>query len=46
MTKKPKWHVEFNEGNIPFIELPNGAMIPDQTVILDFLDEAYPDQGS
>lgn len=43
LSKKPKWHVEFNEGCVPFLELPNGAMIPDFTVILDFLEEAYPD---
>ncbi len=39
-------YLEMNPaGTVPTLEEDNGLIIPDSSVILEYLDEAYPDQG-
>jgi len=43
--RRPEY-LEMNAaGTVPTLEEDNGLIIPDSTVILEYLDEAYPDQG-
>jgi glutathione S-transferase len=43
--RRPEY-LEMNPaGTVPMLEEDNGLIIPDSTVICEYLDEAYPDQG-
>jgi hypothetical protein len=32
---KAEWHAEFNEGEIPILELPNGKLISNTKLMID-----------
>ena len=46
LTKKTKWHIAINEGKVPVLELLDGTIINDSKIIMEFLEEAYPDSGA
>lgn len=45
MTKKTQWHIAINGGLVPILELPNGAIINESKIIMEYLEEAYPESG-
>ena len=40
--KKP-WHLAVNGGFVPIIELPDGTLINETKIIMEFIEESYPD---
>ena len=42
--KKP-WHVAFNQGSVPFLETPQGDLIPESAVLAQFAIESNPNGG-
>ena len=45
LGKKTQWHIDINGGLVPITELPNGAIITESKVQMDFVEDAYPGQG-
>ena len=45
LNVKRSWHTAANGGVVPLIETTNGDIIIESKVIMDYVDEAYPDQG-
>lgn len=45
LGKKTQWHLDINGGLVPVYELPNGEIITESKVVMDFVEEAYPGQG-
>lgn len=45
LNNKRPWHVAANGGTVPLIETTNGEIIIESKVILDYVEEAYPEQG-
>ena len=38
LGKKTQWHIDINGGMVPVFELPNGAIITESKVQMDFLE--------
>jgi glutathione S-transferase len=36
LETKADWHVKMNQGFVPFLECPNGKIITDSSVIVNF----------
>jgi glutathione S-transferase len=45
MKDKTQWHKEINGGLVPMLELTDGTILLDSKVLMDYANEAYPDQG-
>ena len=45
LGKKTKWHIDINGGLVPIFELPDGTTLLESKVLMEYADEAYPDQG-
>lgn len=45
LGKKTPWHIGINGGLVPVWELPDGTIITESKVLMDFAEEAYPTQG-
>jgi len=45
LGKKTPWHIEINGGMVPVWELPDGTILTESKVLMDYVEEAYPDQG-
>lgn len=45
LSRRTKWHLAINEGKIPILELPDGTILIESKIILEYLEETYPDQG-
>ena len=45
LGKKTQWHLDINGGMVPVTELPNGSIIIESKVQMDFVEDAYPGQG-
>lgn len=45
LGKKTEWHKKINGGSVPMYELPNGAIIYESKILMDYAEEAFPDQG-
>ena len=44
LTHKPQWHADLG-GTVPILELPEGRVLNDSKQIMDYCQEAYPNQG-
>lgn len=45
LNDKPQWHKDINGGLVPILELPDGTILQDSKVLMDYVNEAYPKQG-
>ena len=46
MNDKAQWHKDFNGGMVPVLEAPNGTMIPESAIAMQYaLDSAPANQG-
>jgi len=45
LSKKTQWHIDINGGKVPILELTDGTTICESKVIMDYLEDAYPDSG-
>ena len=44
LERRSKWHYELNGGFVPFLELPNGKIILESNIIMDFVDKITGDE--
>ena len=42
LRDKTQWHKDINGGLVPILELPDGTIILDSKIIMDYVNEAYP----
>lgn len=45
LGKKTPWHVSYNGGFVPVWETTKGDIIIESKVVMDYIEDAYPDQG-
>ena len=45
MRNKTPWHLAINGGFVPILELPDGTTLHESKILMDYAEEAYPDQG-
>lgn len=45
MGKKTEWHKSINGGLVPIYEMPDGTILLESKILMDFAEEAFPDQG-
>jgi glutathione S-transferase len=45
LEKKTQWHKDINGGLVPILEFPNGVTLIESKVLMDYAEEAFPDQG-
>jgi glutathione S-transferase len=45
LEKKTPWHLAINGGLVPILELPDGTLINESKILLDFVEEAYGESG-
>lgn len=45
LGKKTKWHIDINGGLVPIYELPDGTIILESKIIMEYAEEAFPTQG-
>ncbi|TNV76543.1 hypothetical protein FGO68_gene7124 [Halteria grandinella] len=45
LGKKTPWHLAINGGLVPVLELPDGTIINESKIIMEFAEEAYPGSG-
>ena len=45
LGKKTPWHIEINGGLVPIYELPDGTQLLESKILMDYAEEAFPDQG-
>jgi glutathione S-transferase len=45
LKDKAKWHMDINGGLVPILELPDGTILLDSKVLMDYANDAYPNQG-
>lgn len=45
LGKKTPWHVGYNGGFVPVWETTKGDIIIESKVVMDYIEDAYPDQG-
>ncbi len=39
MRKKAKWHLNINGGLIPLLEMPNGEIINESNILMEFAED-------
>ncbi|TNV76667.1 hypothetical protein FGO68_gene10363 [Halteria grandinella] len=42
LDKKTSWHAAINGGVVPFLEIPDGTIITESKIIMEFVEEAFP----
>lgn len=42
LKDKAQWHIDINGGLVPMLELPDGTILLDSKVLMDYVEEAYP----
>lgn len=42
LSKKTPWHLAINGGLVPILELPDGTILHESKVLMDYAEEAYP----
>ena len=42
LGKKTPWHLTINGGLIPIFELPDGTILNESKVLMDYVEDAYP----
>lgn len=45
LGKKTPWHLAINGGLVPVLELPDGTILNESKVLMDFVEDAFPEQG-
>jgi len=45
LSKKTQWHLEINGGLVPLLELPDGTILHESKVLMEYFEEAYPKSG-
>ena len=45
LRDKTKWHLDINGGFVPILEFPDGTLLHESKVLMDFAEEAYTSQG-
>ena len=45
LDKKTPWHLGINGGLVPIWELPDGTIINESKILMDYIEDAYPTQG-
>ena len=45
LKDKAKWHMDINGGFIPILELPDGTILIETKILMDYANDAYPSQG-
>jgi glutathione S-transferase len=45
LGKKTPWHIGYNGGFVPVWETTKGDIIIESKVVMDYIEDAYPDQG-
>lgn len=45
LGKKTPWHLAINGGLVPVLELPNGTVINESKVLMEYVEDAYPESG-
>ena len=45
LEKKTQWHINYNGGLVPVWETTKGDIIIESKVVMDYIEDAYPDQG-
>ena len=45
LNNKAPWHVALNNGFVPLLEFPDGTIIYESKIVMEYVEEAYPDQG-
>jgi glutathione S-transferase len=45
LGKKTPWHLAINGGLVPVLELPDGTIITESKIIMDYVEDAYPTTG-
>ena len=45
LENKTPWHVEINGGLVPVVETPSGRTLIESRVIMDYIENAFPDKG-
>ena len=45
LGKKTSWHIGYNGGFVPFWETVKGDIIIESKIVMDFIEDSYPDQG-
>ena len=46
LERRARWHYELNMGFVPILETPNGYTILESRIIMDFLENAFPNKGA
>jgi glutathione S-transferase len=41
--EKPQWIIDINGGFLPILELPNGELLYESKLIMDYLEEEFPE---
>ena len=45
LGKKTSWHLALNGGLVPIWETPDGTILTESKVLMDYVEDAYPTQG-
>jgi len=45
LKDKTQWHQGINGGLVPILELPDGTILLDSKILMDYANDAYPNQG-
>ena len=45
LGKKTQWHIGYNGGFVPVWETTKGDIIIESKVVMDYIEDAYPEQG-
>lgn len=45
LGKKTQWHLEINGGLVPILEFPDGTLLNETKVLMEYVEEAFADQG-
>jgi glutathione S-transferase len=45
LQDKTQWHIDLNGGTVPILELPSGDVIYDSKILMEYINDAYPNQG-
>jgi hypothetical protein len=45
LKDKTQWHIAINGGLVPIVELQDGTILLDSKVLMDYANDAYPNQG-
>src|SRR4051812_45713256 len=45
LSKKTQWHLDINGGLVPVLKLPDGTLLPESKILMEYAEEAYHGQG-